>query len=78
MTMVTTIQLEERVKNKLEEMKLYPRETYSSIIERLIQLYAEEEELSPQTIKNIERALEDVKKGRVHSTKEVKKRLRIK
>jgi len=76
--MVTTIQLEERVKNKLEEMKLYPRETYSSIIERLIQLYAEEEELSPQTIKNIERALKDVKKGRVYSTKEVKKRLRIK
>ena len=76
--MVTTIQLEERVKNKLEEMKLYPRETYSSIIERLIQLYAEEEELSPQTIKNIERALKDVKKGRVYSTKEVKKKLRIK
>jgi len=75
--MVTTIQLEERIKNKLEEIKMYPRETYSRIIERLIQLSSEEEELSTETIKNIEHALEDVKKGRVYSTKEVKKKLGI-
>ena len=76
--MVTTIQLEERIKNKLEEMKIHPRETYSKVIERLVNLSMEEEELSPQTIKNIEQALEDIKKGRVYSTKEVKKKLGIK
>lgn len=76
--MVTTIQLEERIKNKLEEIKMYPRETYSRTIERLIQLSSEEEELSTETIKNIERALEDVKKGKVYSTIEVKKKLGIK
>ncbi len=75
--MVTTIQLEEKIKNKLEEIKMYPRETYSRIIERLIQLSSEEEELSAETIKNIEHALDDVKKGRVYSTKEVKKKLGI-
>jgi len=75
--MVTTIQLEERIKNRLEEMKIYPRETYNKVVERLIQFSGEEEELNPQTIKNIERALEDVKKDRVYSTKEVKKKLKI-
>lgn len=75
--MVTTIQLEEEVKSKLEEMKIDPRETYSKVIERLIKNEISEQELSPQTIKNIEEALDDVKKGRVYSTKEVKKRLGI-
>lgn len=74
--MVTTIQLDEKIKEKLEEMKTNPRETYSSVIEKLIE-NEENEELSPQTIKNIEEALEDVKKGRVYSTKDVKKRLGI-
>jgi len=79
MTMATTIQLEEKVKNKLEEMKIQPRETYNKVIERLINICTEdEEELSPQAIKGIELALEDIKKGRVYSTKEVKKRLGIK
>jgi len=76
--MVTTIQLDEKIRNKLEEMKVHPRETYNRVIERLIKISMEEEELSPQTIKNIELALEDVKKGRVYSTEEVKKKLGIK
>lgn len=76
--MVTTIQLEERIKNRLEEMKMYQRETYGRVIERLIKISSEEEELNPQTIKNIEHALEDVKRGKVYSTKEVKKKLGIK
>lgn len=77
MTMVTTIQVEERIKNKLEELKLHPKEPYGKVIERLIESSMEEEELSPQTIKDIESALEDVKKGRVYSTGEVKKKLGI-
>jgi predicted transcriptional regulator len=76
--MVTTIQLEERIKNRLEEIKIDPRETYNKVIERLIQLSKEEEELNPKTIRNIEQALEDVKRGRVYSTHEVKKKLGIK
>ncbi len=74
--MVTTIQLDEEVKKKLEMLKIHPRETYNEVIKRLIE--SSEEELSLQTIKNIEKALEDVKKGRVYSTKEVKKKLGLK
>lgn len=75
--MVTTIQLEEEIKNRLKEMKIHPRETYGEVIERLIRS-GTEEELSAKTIKNIERSLEDVKGGRTYSTEEVKKKLGIK
>ena len=74
--MVTTIQLEERVKHKLEELKIHPREPYNQVIERLIEI-SKEEELSLQTIKNIKQALEDIKHGRVYSTSRVRKKLGI-
>ncbi len=76
MTMVTTIQIEEKLKTKLERMKLYSREPYSHVIARLIK-YCGEEELSKEMIKNIEMALDDVKKGRTYSTAEAKKKLGI-
>jgi predicted transcriptional regulator len=74
--MATTIQLEEKVKEKLDEMKIHPRETYNKVIERMIEsCMGEEEELSPQTIKNIEKSLDDIKNGRTYSHEEVKRRL---
>jgi len=76
--MATTIQLEEKTKEELERVKLFPRETYNEVIIRLIMTNQEETELSEQTIKNIEKALEDVKKGRLYSTEEVRKELGIK
>ena len=78
MAMATTIQIEEKIRSRLEEMKIHPREPYSRVIERLIKYSSEDEELSPETLKNIEKALEDVKKGRTYSTSEVKKKLGIK
>ena len=75
--MVTTIQLEEKTKERLERMKIFPRETYNEVIIRLVLTSQEESDLSEQTIKNIEKALEDVKKGRLYSTKQVKKQLGI-
>jgi predicted CopG family antitoxin len=76
--MVTTIQIEEKIRTKLGEMKIHPREPYSRVIERLIKFSEEEGDLTPETIRNIERALEDIKKGRTCSTAEVRKRLGIK
>lgn len=75
--MATTIQVTEETKDALERMKLFPRETYEEVICRLIEISKEEEELSTETIKNIEKALEDVKSGRLYSTEEVKKELGI-
>jgi predicted transcriptional regulator len=76
--MVTTIQLDEKTKEELEKVKLFPRETYNEVIIRLIMTSQEETELSEETIKNIEKALDDVKKGRLYSTEEVRKELGIK
>jgi len=76
--MVTTIQLEEKTKKELERMKVLPRETYNEVIIRLILTSQEESELSKQTIKNIEKSLEDVKRGRLYSTTEARKELGIK
>lgn len=75
--MVTTIQIEEKVKNKLEELKAYRRETYNEVIERLIENNVDRGRLSENTLKNIELSLEDIRKGRVYTTKEVKKKLGI-
>jgi predicted transcriptional regulator len=75
--MVTTIQVEEETKKMLEVLKLHPRESYNAVIKRLAESKVDEEPLSQETLKNIERALEDVKAGRVYSTREVKKKLGI-
>jgi len=75
--MVTTIQLEEKVKERLDEMKLHPRETYSKVIERLVEDNVVEDELSPEAIKRIEKSLDDIKKGRTYSMEEVRKKLGI-
>ncbi|MBU7012329.1 MAG: hypothetical protein HXS46_16735 [Theionarchaea archaeon] len=73
--MVTTIQVTKRTKKELQKMKLFPKETYEEVIQRLIEISKKEEGLSTETIQNIENALKDVKKGRIYSTEEVKKEL---
>jgi hypothetical protein len=73
--MVTTIQVTEKTKNTLKRMKLSSKETYEEVILRLIEISREEEELSNETIQNIEKALKDVKRGKLYSNDEVKKEL---
>ena len=77
MCAATTIQLDKKVRDKLKELKLYPSESYNKVVERLISIKTDEGELSEETIKDIERSLEDIKAGRILSTKEVKQRLGI-
>ncbi len=76
--MGTTIQLDKKVRDKLKELKLHPRESYNKVVERLIAMRTDEGELSDETIREIEQSLEDVKAGRTLSMKEVKQRLKIK
>ena len=75
--MVTTIQIEEKVRHKLAELKTHRRETYNEVVKRLIANGKQEEILSEQSLKNIESSLEDIKKGRVYSTNDVRKKLGI-
>ncbi len=77
--MITSIQVKSEVKQKLDELKNYPSETYNEILSRMLEIMAEtREELSSQTLNNIQKSLEDIKASRVSSHKEVKQRLKLK
>ena len=74
--MVTSIQLENKTKSKLNKMKIFPKESYDDVVNKLINI-AEDDEgvLSKSTIKDLEEALDDVKKGRLLSHSQVRKKL---
>ena len=73
----TTIQLNKRTKDVLEKQKLYPNETFDQIIQRLVQKRDYDDELSLQTIKNIEEGVKDIKAGRVYTTEQLNKELEL-
>ena len=75
MVATTTICIHPRVKDMLTSLKRYPRESYSSVVERLVNLAIDEEPLSDEAILGIEKALEDIKQGRLHSEEEIMKEL---
>lgn len=66
--MSTTIQISDSIRAKLERMKLFSRESYNEVIERMIE---DELELNEQTKKEIEEA----KKGKSIPHSQVKARL---
>ncbi|MEK6937043.1 MAG: hypothetical protein AABW58_03145 [Nanoarchaeota archaeon] len=69
--MATTIQISDNVKKTLEKMKLYERETYNDVIERMIE---DEMELNEETKKEIEEARKRIKEGNFHTQEEVEKK----
>ena len=75
--METTIQIKKDLKERLNALRLYPNESYDSVIRRLSELAEDEEPLSKDTIEKIEMSLKDIKEGRVYTTDEVRKRLKI-
>jgi len=78
MEKITTIQLSENTKQKLESLKQFRRETYDELVSKLIELAEEDKmEFSKETKKAIKEAREDIKKGRVLSTKDLIKELNI-
>jgi len=70
----TTIQVDKKIKDKLEAMKVHPKESYNEIIDRLISVSYDDEELSDETMKDIEESLEQIRQGKTLSMKEVKER----
>ena len=75
--MKTTIQVSVEVKKMLDEFKLHPRESYDSVIRRLIQERVDDEPLSEETLRRIEESLRDLKAGRIYTTEDVRKELGI-
>lgn len=75
--METTIQIKRDLKDRLNSLKLYPNESYDSVIRRLSELAIDDEPISKETIERIEASLKDIKEGKVYTMEEVKKRIGI-
>jgi predicted transcriptional regulator len=71
------MQIKKDLKERLNSLRLYPNESYDSVIRRLSELAEDEEPLSREAIERIEESLKDIKEGRIYTTEEVKKRFKI-
>lgn len=69
-----TVRLESKVKNKLESFKNYEKESYSDVIGRLVNIAEEDDSLTKEEIRQIEKSLEDIKKGTVLPLKQAEKK----
>ena len=72
--MSTTIKIKDKTRTKLENLKMHAKETYNDVIERLVRT-AQDDELDPQTIKNLRKSLDDIEKGKIHHLSKVEKEL---
>ena len=59
--MATTIQINEDIRSILNQMKLFERETYNDVLERLIE---DVREINEETKNEIENAINEIKDGK--------------
>ena len=72
----TTIQISVQTLDRLKSIKSYERQSYDELLNSLIN-NCEEERLSEEEINEIQKGLEDVKKGKVYSIEVVARELGI-
>ena len=72
----TTIQLSQITLDRLKHLKKYERQSYDETLNNIFD-EIEEEPLSKEEIEEIQKALEDVKRGRVYTIEQVAKELGI-
>ena len=70
--MSTTIQISDEMRNQLNSLKLYGRDTYNDVLERILE---DMQELNEKTKKEIEKAIKEIKSGHYKTHKEVRKEL---
>jgi len=70
--MATTIQISSELQTELAKRKIFTRETYEDVIWDLID---DTKELSKETKKSIEKARDDIKKGKFYTLDQVKEEL---
>lgn len=72
----TTIQVNSKTLERLKSMKKHSRESYDETLNFLID-EAEDDELTPEELEDIQKALEEVKQGKTTPIEEVAKELGI-
>jgi len=78
--METTIKLQDKTKSELDSFRQYKNESYDELVRKiiyLIKMCRKNPKLSQQTIKDIEEAREQIKKGEFYTEAEAKKILGI-
>lgn len=71
----TTIQVGTETKEKLNGLKIHPRETYDELINRLADAAYDDESLSVKELKEIRASEQDIKTGKVRDMFEIMKDL---
>jgi len=74
MQAASSIYIREDLKTQLNNLKRNPKESYNDVIERLVNLTVDDEPLSAESIKGLEEALDDIKKGNLISEKDIRKK----
>jgi len=72
---MTTVQLKPETKQKLDDLKIHPRETYDELINRLADAAYDDEKLSEDELVAIKESENDINAGRVRSLREIMKPL---
>jgi predicted transcriptional regulator len=75
MTEVTTVRMKDETKALLDDLKLFPRETYDDVVKRLAEAAYDDEPMTAEEIKAMEEGIADIKEGRVRSLRDVMKDL---
>ncbi|MEE8167318.1 MAG: hypothetical protein V3T58_00410 [Candidatus Hydrothermarchaeales archaeon] len=70
--MPTTIQITRSIKEHLDKIKLFERETYNDVIERILE---DLQELNEETKKEIERSVAEIERGEYKTHEEVGKEM---
>ena len=66
-----TIQISSRTQKKLDSLKHTPDESYDTIISRLCDRLTDDEPLSEETLKTIEKSLEELRTGIFYTHEEI-------
>ncbi len=72
----TTVKISKKTKSSLEKQKNYPGETYDEVLVRILEYVSHDDELGPETIKNIKKSTADIKAGRLYTLKQLNKELK--
>jgi len=72
--MPTTIQISNEIRKRLEAMKLFSKESYNDVIERILE---DEQELNEKTRREIEEASKKIKAGEYFSQAEMEKQFGV-
>ncbi len=70
--MATTIQISDDIRDQLIKFKLYPRETYNEVLERVLE---DMRDLNDRTKKEIEKALKEIGSGHYITHEELGKEM---